>query len=249
MQRYFVERSQVDLANGLVRITGDDVKHITRVLRMKPGDTVIVSDGCGTSCTVALKELQEFEVIGDIRHSLQSREPQVKITLVQGLPKGDKMDLIVQKGTEIGVSEIIPVETARSIVKYDEKKQTKAVERWRKIAKEAAEQAHRDAIPAVQRPQPLRQWMNKLSQYDLVLVPYEGEIVQTMQQILRTAGPIHRICIAIGPEGGWDDGEIAEFLALHAQPVTLGPRILRTETAGLVAAAVILYEYGEMGGV
>jgi 16S rRNA (uracil1498-N3)-methyltransferase len=249
MQRYFVAKDQLDCFAGRAYITGDDVKHITRVLRMGPNDHVIVSDGLGTSCEIELDQFSDTRVEGRIVRILEDLEPKVKITLVQGLPKGDKMEWIVQKGTEVGIHSFVLLETKRSIVKYDEKKRDKLQERLNKIAKEAAEQAHRSAIPTITRPVSLRQWLDRREAYDLLLVPYESEKQVTLKQALRENPSAMSICILIGPEGGWDEQEIQLLREYDATAVTLGPRILRTETAGLVTAAAILYEKDEMGGV
>lgn len=247
MQRYFVEPNAI--GNDIVTITGDDVKHIVRVMRMEAGDNVIVCDGRGQAYRVELTDLGDKAVIARIVELLQDEvESKVKITLAQGLPKGDKMELIVQKGTEVGISEFIPMDMKRCIVQYDHKKEQKRRERWEKIAKEAAEQAHRTIIPEVTEGKTFKQWMLTLSEYDLVLVPYEGEKVKGIREVLEGHPDAKSICVLIGPEGGISEDEIETALAAGAIPVTLGPRIMRTETAGLVAATCILYQYGQMGG-
>jgi 16S rRNA (uracil1498-N3)-methyltransferase len=247
VQRYFVEPEAIQ--GETVTITGDDVKHIVRVLRMEKGEEVIVCDGVGHAYRVELTELRSDQVAGRIVEHLKDQvEARVKITLAQGLPKGDKMDLIVQKGTEVGISRFIPLEMARCIVQYDQKKEQKRRERWQKIAKEAAEQAHRTLIPSVADGMTFTQLMNNLDGFDLVIVPYEGEKVRGLRDVLQERPDVKHVCVVIGPEGGISDLEIETALAAGAVPVTLGPRILRTETAGLVAAACICYHFGEMGG-
>ncbi|GAX91550.1 16S rRNA (uracil(1498)-N(3))-methyltransferase [Effusibacillus lacus] len=253
MQRYFVSPDAIQ--DERVRITGDDVKHITRVLRMQPGAQVICADGTGRSYLVRLTELGQDAAVGDIIKPLQENvEPEVKLTLVQGLPKGDKMDLIVQKGTEVGITHFVPVETARTIVQYDAKKESKRRDRWQRIAKEAAEQAHRTVIPMIEEVQPFRQWLaQKAASFDLILLAYEGETPHGLRQELdRHAGGVSdtggSIALIVGPEGGLDPEEVAVATQSGARVITLGPRILRTETAGPVAAAMILYHFGQMGG-
>lgn len=247
MQRYFVAPNQV--ASDLVTITGDDVKHIVRVMRMEAGDEVIVCDGVGNAYRIELNDLGEKAVIGRIVEKLEDQvESAVKITLSQGLPKGDKMELIVQKGTEVGISTFIPVEMKRCIVQYDHKKEQKRRERWEKIAKEAAEQAHRTIIPEVNESKSFKQWMQSFADYDLVIVPYEAEKAKGIREVLDAHPDVQNVCVLIGPEGGISSEEIDTALAAGAIPVTLGPRIMRTETAGLVAATCILYHYGQMGG-
>jgi 16S rRNA (uracil1498-N3)-methyltransferase len=247
MQRYFVTPEQI--ANGTAVITGDDVKHIVRVLRMEPEDEVIVCDGQGRSYLVALTDLGSDAVQGRILRELDDKsEPDLKITLAQGLPKGDKMDLIVQKGTEVGLARFLPVEMARCIVQYDAKKEQKRRERWQKIAKEAAEQSHRALVPDVLEGTSFKRWLTSLGEYDLVLVPYEAEKAHGLREVLAANPDAKRVCVLIGPEGGITEEEIAAATAAGAIPVTLGPRILRTETAGLVAATCIYYHQGEIGG-
>ncbi|KEO83794.1 16S rRNA (uracil(1498)-N(3))-methyltransferase [Tumebacillus flagellatus] len=247
MQRYFVQPDAI--ADGRVTITGDDVKHIVRVMRMEAGEEVIVCDGLGRAFRVELTDLGDSSVEANIVEELaQSPEPAVKITLAQGLPKGDKMELIVQKGTEVGIARFLPVDMARCVVQYDAKKEAKRRERWQKIAKEAAEQAHRNLIPSIGEPMSFKQVMSSLDGFDLVVVPYEGEKARSLREVLADAPDARHICVLIGPEGGIADAEIETALSKGALPVTLGPRILRTETAGLVAATCIYYHYGEMGG-
>lgn len=247
MQRYFVQPDAVQ--DGQVAITGDDVKHIVRVMRMEVGEEVIVCDGLGHAFRVELTELGDGMVHGRIVEELtQSPEARVKVTLAQGLPKGDKMELIVQKGTEVGIARFLPVDMARCIVQYDAKKEQKRRERWQKIAKEAAEQAHRNLVPSIGEPMSYKQLMSSLDGFDLVVVPYEGEKARGLREVLAAHPEAEHICVLIGPEGGIADSEIEIALARGAHPVTLGPRILRTETAGLVAATCIYYHFGEMGG-
>ncbi len=247
MQRYFVEPEAIQ--GQTVTITGDDVKHIVRVLRMEAGERVIVCDGIGHAFCVELTDLGQDRVLGQIVEQLTDQvETAVKITLAQGLPKGDKMDMIVQKGTEVGISRFIPLEMARCIVQYDQKKEQKRRERWQKIAKEAAEQAHRTLVPSVAVGMTFERLMNSLDGFDLVIVPYEGEKARGLREVLSERPDVEHICMVIGPEGGITEKEIATALAMGAIPVTLGSRILRTETAGLVAAACICYQFGEMGG-
>jgi 16S rRNA (uracil1498-N3)-methyltransferase len=247
MQRYFVEPNAI--GSDLVTITGDDVKHIVRVMRMEAGDEVIVCDGRGQAYRVELTDLGDKAVIGRIVEPLHDEvESKVKITLAQGLPKGDKMELIVQKGTEVGISAFIPLDMKRCIVQYDHKKEAKRRERWEKIAKEAAEQAHRTIIPEVTEGKTFKQWMLTLNEYDLVIVPYEAEKAKGIREVLGSHPNVENICVLIGPEGGIASEEIDTALAAGAIPVTLGPRIMRTETAGLVAATCVLYHYDQMGG-
>lgn len=247
MQRYFVSKEQIQ--DGKIMIGGEDARHITRVMRMEPGDEVICCDGQGQSWRVRLEELHADRIIGTMVRELQEqREAGVKITLVQSLPKGDKMDWIIQKGTEVGIASFQPVETKRTIVEYDAKKEAKRRERWQRIAKEAAEQAQRTCLPAVAPCQPFSEWLSQVQNYDLVCMPYEGEREKSLHSILFRYPTIHTMAVIIGPEGGFAPEEVEAAWAAGVHTISLGPRILRTETAGLVTAAAILYHYGELGG-
>ncbi|MGB8953908.1 MAG: 16S rRNA (uracil(1498)-N(3))-methyltransferase [Tumebacillaceae bacterium] len=248
MQRYFVTPEAIQ--GDRVTITGDDVKHIVRVLRMEAGDEVIVCDGTGRAFHTELTELGDGAVTARIVEELSAQpESPVKITLAQGLPKGDKMDLIIQKGTETGITRFLPLSMSRCIVQYDDKKEQKRRERWQKIAKEAAEQSHRNIVPDVASGMTFKQLMNGLERFDLVLVPYEMEKARGLRDVLEEHPEARQVCVVIGPEGGIAEEEIEMALRAGAVPVTLGPRILRTETAGLFVAACVAYHTGEMGGV
>jgi 16S rRNA (uracil1498-N3)-methyltransferase len=247
MQRYFVPVDQIQ--ERTIMVIGEDAKHIARVMRMREGDELTCCDGQGRSWLVRLVELETDRVVGTILRELDENvEPTVKLTLAQSLPKGDKMDLIVQKGTEVGITVFQPLETARTIVEYDAKKQAKRRERWQRIAKEAAEQAHRTFIPEIRTSQSLGFWLSSIQEYDLVLMPYEGEEQRGIREVLTRFPQVTTIAIVIGPEGGFDKEEVERAKAAGVQTVSLGPRILRTETAGLVTASAILYHYGELGG-
>jgi 16S rRNA (uracil1498-N3)-methyltransferase len=250
VQRYFVNKDQI--VNGRVTIAGDDARHIFRVLRMVPGDNVICCDGTGAAYLVVLERLTEAVVTGRILEPLAGRrEAGIHITLAQGLPKGDKMDMIIQKGTEMGVSRFIPVWMERTVVRYDDRKEAKRMERWRRIAKEAAEQAHRDRIPVVEPPVPFHACISRLSLYDLAILPYEKEATRGLRHLLQEVSDhlsLQNVCVVIGPEGGFSEQEVALAEQHGARTVTLGPRVLRAETAGLVVTAAILYHTGELGG-
>jgi len=246
LQRYFVAPEA--MTDQTVIITGDDVKHITRVLRMQKGDIVICSDGNGRTAQVALTALSDREVRGDVVNWHETAaEAAVQITLIQGLPKGDKLDWIVQKGTELGVCAFWPTPMERSVTTYEGDKEARKTERWKRIAKEAAEQARRDRIPDILPPRLLRDCIAEDHPFDLLVVPYESERHVPIRQVLRERH-VGNVGIVIGPEGGLTEREIAYLMQCGARVVTLGPRILRTETAGLVTAAAGLYEFGPFGG-
>ncbi|AZR73170.1 hypothetical protein BBF96_07090 [Anoxybacter fermentans] len=256
MHRFFVKPENI-IRDKEVIITGDDVQHITRSLRLKSGDQMIACDGKGTDYLVELIDLNQKEITCRIIESRKSRgEPDIEVTLFQGLPKSDKMDLITQKCTELGIRRIIPVETGRTIVKLNDKKAKRRVERWQKIAYEAAKQSQRGKIPSIGPILNLNEALEmiKKEKYDLFLVPWEEARGNSIRQVLKNwnvdkkAG-LKRIAYMIGPEGGLEEKEVQTLIDLGAQPVTLGPRILRTETAGFVVLTVLMYEFLEMEDV
>ena len=252
MQRYFIAPEQ--FAESRSRITGEDAHHILNVMRAKAGEQLIVSDGLGREAIATITALSKAEVtveVGERRDALS--EPKLAITVAQAMPKGDKMETVIQKGTEIGAGRFIPFMSERTIVQYDAKKEGKRLERWTKIAKEAAEQAHRGRIPAIE---PVRSWkglLQTVSSFDAVFLCYEKETnLELRAQLNRLKanqgnGTVS-VMVVIGPEGGFSEKEIEEAEAAGCRTISLGKRILRTETAALVALSCILYEYGEIGG-
>lgn len=256
MARFFVEPRYINA--GLVVITGEDVRHITRVLRLATGDQITVTTGQNTDYLVEITATSKEEVNGRVIESISvNRDPELKVTLVQGLPKGDKMDLIVQKSTELGVAAIIPVETKRAVVKLDEGKARQRVERWQRIGLEAAKQCRRSKVPELALPTSWLLALEAVPREAIALVPWEGEEAISLKQVLRerqvlwerdaTAKP-QEVWVFIGPEGGLDPEEIEAARAKGITPVTLGPRILRTETAGLAVLTMVLYQWGDLGG-
>lgn len=258
MQRYFVAAEQFH--DQRIVIADEDAHHIIRVMRMKEGDKVIVSDGQSRTVLAAIQSLEPKQVELEIIEELPlDAEAAWKVSIGQGLPKGDKMELIVQKCTEIGASSFVPFESERVIVQYDRKKEAKRLERWSKIAKEAAEQAHRNVIPEIKEPLSWKALLASFQQYDLVLFCYEKSnhsnqqikdvLLQYKEQWSVNNNYNPAILVIAGPEGGFSEREADEAEAEGAKLVGLGKRILRAETAGLVALSCILYESGEMGGV
>ncbi|MHA0855762.1 RsmE family RNA methyltransferase [Paenibacillus sp. CMAA1364] len=254
MQRYFISMEQ--FKETTVDITGEDARHITRVMRGKVGDKIIVSDGISREAIVELEILEQGLVTANIVEHLEMlQEPRVKITLAQSLPKGDKMETVIQKCTEIGAVSFIPFLSERTIVQYDAKKEEKRLERWRKICKEAAEQSHRNIVPVVDSPLTWKQLMNSFNQYDAVYFCYEKEngsqlrdAVQPLIEKVKTNNE-PKVLLIVGPEGGFSEGECRKAEEAGAISIGLGRRILRCETAGMVALTCILYDFGEMGGV
>lgn len=255
MHRFFVSPEQV--TEQTVVITGDDVNHITKSLRLKLGEEISVSTGQGMDYLAKLQEFKSGEVVAEICSSEPSRgEPTIEVTLFQGLPKSDKFDLIVQKCTELGIHRIIPVETSRAIVKLNDKKADRRVERWQKIAEEAAKQSARGRIPEVGNVVSWKELILDLQKepFELFLVPWEEAVEISIRDVLQSVrtgtgdSRPKRIAYLIGPEGGLSVEEVQALVTLGAKPVTLGPRILRTETAGFTVLTVLMYEFLQMEG-
>lgn len=245
MPRFFVSPSQI--SENEIEITGSDVNHIKNVLRMTVGEEISVSDGQGRDYFGKIAALGREAVTVHIENSWASYvELPVKMTLFQGLPKADKMELIIQKAVELGAYEIIPVVTKRTIVKLDEKKEAKKLARWQGISESAAKQSGRGLIPKVGAPISFAQALSYAGTMDAVLIPYEkSEGIEAARQTVRGLKGKKHVGIFIGPEGGFDESEVEAAAAAGAVPVTLGKRILRTETAGLAALAVLMFELDE----
>lgn len=243
MPRFFANLSQIN-DNSIV-INGEDAKHIGVVLRMKKNDKLIVCDGQNTdySCIIKdiSKDLIQLEILEKERNSV---EPKIEIKLYQSIPKMDKMEFIIQKCIEVGVDEIIPIVTERTIVKIDKNKINSKYERWNKIAESASKQCMRGKIPKILKPISFLEALNKSKSTDLALIPYEYERLNKLRLSLQ--GFVgNSISIFIGPEGGFTESEIKLAKQNNLIPITLGKRILRTETAGLVTISNILYELGD----
>lgn len=239
MPRFFC----TDIREPYIHITGDDAHHIGRVLRLRAGDPLVVCDGNGTDYRATIENISSQEVRLIITDSAPTQsEPSLKITLYQGLPKGDKMDWIIQKTVELGVCRIVPVITERSIARPDAAKAMKKQERWQKIAAEAAGQSGRGLIPIVEAPISWQQLCDRVH-FKQTLVFYERGGAP-LSSLVGSVG--QELGIIIGPEGGFSDQEICNLTAIGVQTATLGPRILRCETAPIAALSVILSLSGNM---
>lgn len=249
MSRFFVDKSSVDIGNNTVTISGEDVKHIAGVLRAAPGDHLELSDGMGTDYDVVIDHISKDSILTKIIGSRPNKtEPPIEVTLFQGIPKADKMDYIIQKCVELGVKRIIPVTTARTVVRFANKKDSDSkAARWRRIAQEAAKQCDRGIIPEVGDPVSFNEAVGQASGFDLKLIPYEEESRGSLRRLLKEFSNAGTIAVFIGPEGGFTADEAEKAVKGGFASVTLGPRILRTETAGLASAAIIMYELGDMG--
>lgn len=241
---FYVEKNQINDKN--ITVIGDDVNHIKNVLRHRIGDKIDICDNEGSRYFTEVESFFDDRIILHILGKTSvTTEMKTCVTLYQGLPKADKLDLIVQKCTELGVAEIVPVITDRVIVKINDSNRVNKVERWKKIASEAAKQSGRQKIPVVQDIQKLENVVENLSKYDIVIVPYENEYEHTLKTELRALnGNNQNIAVVIGPEGGFSDKDIEVLVRnSNVRLVSLGKRILRTETAGIATVAMIMYEY------
>lgn len=242
MSRFFVSPGQVE--DSGIRITDkEDLHHMMKVLRLKPGDKIEISDGAAWEYQAVLRVLTMEEAIADILDKQTfAREPSLAITLYQGLPKQGKMEMIIQKAVELGVSRIVPVFTDRTVV-TDNGKMDKKIQRWQKVADEAVKQCRRGRIPEIGKELSFFAMLDELISFDTVIFPYENEEDRSLKDGLRSLEIMPKsVCIIIGPEGGFSDREAALLKEKGALCVTLGKTILRTETAGLAAIAMVMYE-------
>lgn len=242
MQKFFVNDEQIK--GDRIEIIGTDVNHIINVLRMRKEDKVQINNTSTSENYIAeIIEYGSENIICKIIEKIASKsETNVDVEIFQGLPKADKMELIIQKTTEIGVKKIIPVAMERSIVKLDEKDAIKKIERWQKIAEVAAKQSKRDIIPKIENVTKITDIYSKIADYDLFIVAYEEENILTLKEVLRSNMKAKKIGVLVGPEGGIDITEVQKLRENGAIVVTLGNRILRTETAPIVLASNIIYE-------
>jgi len=245
MPKYFIDTNQIE--NDKIKIIGEDVKHISQVLRAKTGDEIFVCDSkTKLNYIVSIEEISKQYILCNIEDTITSYvEPKHEITIFQGLPKFDKMEYIIQKTTELGVKKVLPLEMTRCVVKLDEVSQNKKIDRWRKIALSAAKQSGRDFIPDIETKINVKKLCEIIDDFDVVLVAYEKEEDITLKQELKKLDsnkPL-KIGIVIGPEGGIEQSEIETLKQAGAKTITLGKRILRTETASIVILSNIIYEY------
>lgn len=248
MHKFFVPEENI--IDGIAYIKGEDVKHIYKVLRLKEDDRVSINNCCGQEFLGIISGVDKDQVIIKLSEKLDlNNESNIGIYLFQAFPKSNKMDFIVQKTTELGVKEITPILTERVVVK-SRKGEFNKVERWNRIVKESCKQCKRSIIPKVNLPINFEEALEKLKHMDLIIVPYENEnnfgIKKLMSNINRDK--IKKVAVIIGAEGGFSESEINKLKKIHSNIVTLGPRILRTETASIVCISLIMYELGDLGG-
>jgi 16S rRNA (uracil1498-N3)-methyltransferase len=247
MHKFFVNNENI--VGDRICIKGDDVNHIYKVLRLRENDEILISNGMGREYISKIMDINKQEVVCEAVESFDNTsEPPVNITLYQGLPKAQKMELIIQKCVEIGVVKIQPVITQRVVVKIDGKDISNKIDRWNKIAEEAAKQSNRGILPSVMPPISFEEAIEELKNMDIAVIPYEKEKSKGIKEVFSDTASCKAVGIFIGPEGGFEEDEVDACIQEGIKPITLGPRILRTETAGMVASSIILYEIGDMGG-
>ena len=240
MHNFFVNENQKQ--NNRFFINGTDFNHIKNVLRMNIGDTFLISEnGASNLC-----EIESFEsdtvIVKILQENYNDTSLPIKIYLFQGLPKSDKMELIIQKAVELGASRIVPVEMKRSVVKLDAKKAQAKISRWQGIAEAAAKQSKRDVIPVIGELTTLKEALKEAADFEVSMMPYENaEGMAFTRKLLEGIQPGQRVAIFVGPEGGFDESEVEAALSMGTKPMTLGRRILRTETAGLAILSMLVY--------
>lgn len=243
MYRFYVSADQ--LAEKEVFISGGDVNHIKNVLRLEVGDWIVACDGNGTDYVSRIQSICSDEVVASIEKVQPTgTELPVRITLFQGMPKKDKLELIIQKAVELGACEIVPVMTKRTVVKLsEEKKINKRLERWQSIAYAAAKQCDRGIIPTVHKPVSYEEALAMADQLDYNVIPYELQTgMEEARKIVDQACKQRSLGIFIGPEGGFEPEEVERAMTRSIHPMTLGKRILRTETAGMALLSILMFQ-------
>lgn len=242
MHHFFVSPDQID--EKYVTITGGDVNHIKNVLRMKIDEELLISNGQDKDYYCKIESISDDEIKAVILdEEFEGTELPTELYLFQGLPKSDKMELIIQKAVELGVKEIIPVATKRCVVKLDDKKEASKIKRWQAISESAAKQSRRTIIPEVSTVMSFKEAINKAKEFELGIIPYENfkDMTET-KEVLKKVQKGIKIGIFIGPEGGFEESEIQYALENGIHPISLGKRILRTETAGLAILSVLMFQ-------
>ena len=239
MYHFFVSEEQINGENAYIE--GSDVNHIANVLRMKPGEELLISVKGDWDYLCKIDDIETDRVNLKVLESMEQRELPVNITLLQGIPKSDKLEMIIQKAVELGVSEIIPVKTKRVVVKIEEKKQASKVNRWNAIAESAAKQSKRSIIPKVHEPISIDNALEIVKDFGVKLIPYENaDGIDKTRKILDGMDKTKDIVVFIGPEGGFEEAEVERIKNSGFEVITLGKRILRTETAGLALLSNIM---------
>ena len=244
MYHFFVSEEQINGENAYIE--GNDVNHIVNVLRMKSGEELLISVKGDWDYLCKIDDIETERVNLKVLESMEQRELPIKLTLLQGIPKSDKLEMIIQKAIELGVSEIIPVKTNRVVVRIDEKKTQAKVNRWNAIAESAAKQSKRSIIPKVLKPQTIDNALEIVKDYGVKLLPYENaDGIKKTKDILNSLDSKNNIAVFIGPEGGFEEAEVKKSTDSGFEVITLGKRILRTETAGLALLSNIMIRLEE----
>ena len=245
LHRFFVNRQCFH--DSKVVITDQQAHQILRVLRLRAGDHIIVLDNEGWEYEVVLSDIVKNQIKCDIIDKRRAKgEPQTKITLYQSMLAREKFEWMLQKCTEVGVCRFIPVITQRSLVRKSDTVGPAKLERWQRIITEAAEQSHRGLIPEINGPIGFKECISRLSEFDLALIASLDEDSKPLGKCLEECGKPKNVALMIGSEGGFTDDEIRLACENGASAISLGPRVLRTETAAMVASALVLYELGQM---
>lgn len=245
MHRFYADEEAPVSSGSLVNLPPEDARHASRVLRMKPGEAAEIFVG-GKRFSAEIADMSADAVTARLLDELPSTEAQVRITLYQGLPKAEKMELIVQKAVELGAARVVPVAMSRCIVQLNAKDGAKKQERWQKIAREACKQSGRCQMMPVDAPISFSALLTRLSAHEAALVPWEDAHGYSLTAFHQAHPQVKDIAVVIGPEGGMSAEEIDKMKAAGCQSVTLGPRILRTETAGLCSLSALFCLYGEL---
>lgn len=246
MPKFFISEEQIE--ENKIKIIGKDVNHIKNVLREKIGNEITICNTCdGQDYLCEITKIEEEQIECKLKEKIESNsESNIKVTIMQGLPKSDKMELIIQKAVELGVNDIIPIEMNRCVVKINEKDKNKKIQRWQKISEVAAKQSGRNIIPEIKDIIKLKNICTFIDEYDILLLAYENEkentIKQELKRIERFKNKELKIAVIIGPEGGIAPEEVQELQKSGVKTITLGKRILRTETVALNVLSVIMYE-------
>ena len=247
MPKFFINENQIK--ENQIYIKGQDVKHIEKVLRNKIGDEIEICNKDNSQnylCTI--KKINEDSIECEIKDKIDTQaEPKIKVTIFQGLPKSEKMELVIQKSVELGAHDIVPVEMERCVVKLNSKDKIKKIERWQKISEVAAKQCKRNIVPKIHNVKTIKEICNLANNYDILLVAYENEKENTLKKeiknLLKQEKQELKIGVLIGPEGGISTNEIEILRKNNAKIITLGSRILRTETVALNILSILMYEF------
>lgn len=247
--------SKESITGNHVNISENDAEQIRKILRIREGEEITVLDGLGWEYRVQLKEIKKGYATGEVKFKdFKSEDSKIKIIIGQGIPKGEKMDFIIQKATELGVSEIVPLKLERCVVKIPpypplSKGGLHKIKRWQRIAKESSEQSLRRFIPSINTIYDLRQFCDKYKNTDLKIIFYEEEKKGGLRNLLNEKGEVKSISIIVGPEGGLSEKEVEVANSFGFISVGLGQRILRTETVALSALSIFQFIYGDLGGI